>query len=194
MSKIQDRNESISCFMDGELDDHTAILDKLNQCNETKSCWQRYHLIRETLRDNGSVQLSEDFSSRVMQALANEPVILNPRFSRYRIPGAIRKHMLKPVAGLAIAASVAAATVVTMQAVYLPNAQTGFNVATTSSLHPIPDSSTDDASRLPIVVAADGQGDEHLNSYLLEHMEHSAAGGVQGMMPYVRLAGFENGQ
>jgi sigma-E factor negative regulatory protein RseA len=192
MNKTQDLSESLSCFMDGELNDHTAILDKLNHCNETKSCWFRYHVIRDTLRDSRPASLSSDFSTRVMQALANEPVILNPRFSRYGV--ALRKHMFKPVAGLAIAASVAAITVFTMQTFYRPDAQSGFNVASNAApVYSIPAASSDDTSRLP-VTASDKQYDDDLNSYLLEHMEHSEAGRVQSMMPYARLAGFEDSQ
>ena len=32
----------------------------------------------------------------------------------------------------------------------------------------------------------------NLDSYLLEHMEQSGSGSVQGMLPYVRLAGYDN--
>src|SRR5688572_25829901 len=137
MSKMQNLNESLSCFMDGELHDHTAILSKLKSCNETKSSWLRYHVIRDTLRDNRSVNLSTDFSSRVMRALESEPVIMSPRFSRYR--ASFRKHMFKPAAGLAIAASVAAITVFTMQTFYMPASQPGFNVAANvAPVQPIP--------------------------------------------------------
>jgi sigma-E factor negative regulatory protein RseA len=191
MSKMQDLNESLSCFMDGELHDHAAILSKLKNCNETKSSWLRYHLIRDTLRDSRSVNLSTDFSSRVMRALESEPIIISPRFSRYR--SGFRKHMFKPAAGLAIAASVAAITVFTMQTFYMPDSQPGFNVASNAvPLQPIPAAASPDDTRLPAVVAAE-RHDDDLNSYLLEHMEHSAAG-VQGMMPYVRLTGFEDSQ
>lgn len=191
MSKMQDLNESLSCFMDGELKDHTALLDKLKNSSETKASWFRYHVIRDTLRDSRSVNLSADFSSRVMQALESEPTIINPRFFRYQ--AAFRKRMLKPVAGLAIAASVAAITVFTMQTFYMPDSRTGLNVASSASpVQPIPTSSPDDP-HLAATVSAEKQHDDDLNSYLLEHMEHSAAG-VQGMMPYVRLAGFEDSQ
>jgi sigma-E factor negative regulatory protein RseA len=192
MNKTQDLSESLSCFMDGELSDHSAILDKLNHCNETKSCWFRYHVIRDTLRDSRPASLSADFSTRVMQALASEPTVLNPRFSHYR--ASFRRHMFKPVAGLAIAASVAAITVFTMQTFYMPDS--GLNVASnTSPAYTIAAASSDDtsATHLP-VTASDKQYDDDLNSYLLEHMEHSEAGSVQSMMPYVRLTGFEDSQ
>jgi sigma-E factor negative regulatory protein RseA len=190
MSKMQDFNESVSSFMDGEIDDHTSILDKLKSCNETKACWLRYHVIRDTLRDSRTVNLSPDFSSRVMSALESEPVVINPRFSRYRT--SFRRHMLKPVAGLAIAASVAAITVFTMQTFYMADSRSTFNVATNSAApaYPVATVSSDNS---PVSTVADQQQDDDLNSYLLEHMEHSD-GSVQGVMPYVRLAGFEDSQ
>lgn len=190
MRKMQDLNENLSSFMDGELGDHGAVLDKLKNCHETKACWLRYHVIRDTIRDSRSINLSADFSGRVMRALDNEPVIFNPRFSRYR--ASFRRHMFKPAAGLAIAASVAAITVFTMQTFYMPEA--GFEVASgTSPAYPVANVSSPNEFSVPRAATADRQSDDELNSYLLEHMEHSAAG-VQGMMPYVRLAGFEDNQ
>jgi negative regulator of sigma E activity len=191
MSKVRDSNESLSSFMDGELDDHAGMLDKLKNCDATKACWLRYHMIRDTLRDGRRpANLSADFSGRVMRALENEPVIMNPRFARYRA-ASFRRHMFKPAAGLAIAASVAAITVFGMRTFYMPDAQPDFNIAANSSspAHPLVVSSNEGA----ISRVADRPQDDDLNSYLLEHMEHSAAG-VQGMMPYVRLAGFEDSQ
>lgn len=192
MSKMQDFNESLSSFMDGELDDHAAVLEKLKNCEETKACWLRYHVIRDTLRDSRTFNFSADFSNRVMHALTNEPVIVNPRFARYR--ASLRRHLFKPAAGLAIAASVAAITVFTMQTFYMRDAQEGFNVASNPAApaYPIANVSPSD-SPVSHVAATERQHDDDLNSYLLEHMEHSAAG-VQGMMPYVRLAGFEDTQ
>lgn len=189
MSKVQDFNESLSSFMDGELAEHTPVLDKLKSCSETKACWVRYHIIRDTLRDSHPVTLSADFSSRVMRALESEPVIVSPRFAGYR--ASFRRHMFKPAAGLAIAASVAAITVFTMQTFYMQDPQTDFSVAANSAppAYPVTAASSEAVSSR----VADKPQDDDLNSYLLEHMEHSAAG-VQGMMPYVRLAGFEDSQ
>jgi sigma-E factor negative regulatory protein RseA len=186
MTKMQDLDENLSSFMDGELDDHRTVLDKLKNCAETKACWLRYHLIRDTIRDSRAINLSADFSGRVMRALDRDPVIINPRFSG----SSLRRRLFRPVAGLAIAASVAAVTVFTMRAFYMSEA--GFELA--SGTAPAAGvSSFKVAGGAPRVAAADRQNEEELNSYLLEHMEHSAAG-VQGMMPYVRLAGFEDSQ
>ena len=186
MSKMQDVNESLSSFMDGELGDNTAVLDKLKSCKETKACWLRYHMIRDTLRDSRPVNLSADFSSRVMNALESEPVIINPRFSRYR--ASFRRHLFKPAAGLAIAASVAAITVFTMQAFYMSGSHPAFNVAANPTpTYPVAAVSSNESR------VAEKQQDDDLNSYLIEHMEH-AGGSVQGVMPYVRLAGFEDNQ
>lgn len=189
MSKMQDFNESLSSFMDGELAEHTAILDRLKNCNETKACWLRYHMIRDALRDSHPVNLSADFSSRVMRALESEPVVINPRFARYR--ASFRRQMFKPAAGIAIAASVAAITVFTMQSFYMSDSRTDFNLAANSADTSYPVAVV--SSEAAISPVADKPQDDDLNSYLLEHMEHSAVG-VQGMMPYVRLTGFEDSQ
>jgi sigma-E factor negative regulatory protein RseA len=183
-SNEQSRHEFLSCLMDGELEKSKQTMEQLSRCGEAKSFWLRCHIIREAIRDSQPSLLSHNFSQRVMQALENEPVVFNPRAAR-------RLHVLKPIAGLAIAASVAAVTVFGIRAYYMPDdqqiGQLASNSAATSS-EPVMLAQSQTQPATP------SKYDDELNAYVLGHMEHAAAGRVQGMMPYVRLAEFEDSQ
>lgn len=214
MSDDLSQMERVSSFMDGEAGEVPEVL-----CtdNAAKGCWRRYHLIREVLRDSKPACLSGRFNARLMQALENEPVIMAPRLlkPRNRLPA----RLLKPAAGLAIAATVAAVAVVGFQNLgYPPGVVNQPRTAATDAgvendintgvatgggsrnvqLADAPASRPAPAVNQRTFVSAPGgtgeerQADDSLNGYLLEHMEQSTGGHAPGMLPYVRLAGYEN--
>lgn len=185
--------------MDGELKDIHAITNALGD-REVHACWQRYHMIRDILRDSRPVRLSNDFCLRLMETLENEPTVLSPRTLRSRkLP--FTSKILKPVAGLAIAASVATVTVFLLQNVYLSPTGEAFTVAVneprTDSANVVAVNQNPGGSAAGMAVPVDGQGaaieDDSLNAYLIRHMEYATAGG-SGMLPYVRLAGYDSSQ
>lgn len=185
----QSRTEQLSCFMDGETDGDLKQA-VAHRDEETRGCWRRYHLIRDVLRDAQPLKLSSGFCDRVMQALENEPVVFCPnRLVRSRLSA----KYLKPVAGLAIAASVAAVTVFSLQTLYLsPSSDAPLTVAAT-----VPQPATSASGNLTVVSGrADTRAseDDNLDTYLIGHMEHASAAGAQGIMPFVRLAGYERSQ
>ena len=70
--------DQLSALMDGELDiessEHLIISAKSG--GELKTTWATYHLIGDAMR--GEVPLRQDFTSRVMLALEEEPIVLAP--------------------------------------------------------------------------------------------------------------------
>ena len=90
--------DQLSAFMDGEFDIESAehLITSVKSGGELKSCWTQYHLIGDTLRGDfgrgdfekgdfeqgnlglGKVQMSHDFTARVMRALDSEPTVLLP--------------------------------------------------------------------------------------------------------------------
>lgn len=184
--------EQVSCCMDGEASDYVA---KLGRSKKSRDCWFRFHLIQSAMRGD-PVLLSTDFHNRVMQALENEPTVFAPRsVLPFRL--SVEKQYIKPIAGLAIAATVAAVTVLGFQNFYSPeqgpvilSAQSGDATATqvdyASADHLV-------SSEAEMILAGDAIGND-LDSYLVGHMEQSTGGGSsQGMLPYVRLAGYDDG-
>ena len=95
-----DKNEQLSALVDDELDHQTkSTIDKLIGNQELQDKWSRYNLIGDCLRGNLPEQISNNVASNVMQSLKDGPTILAPQKSS--------RSYIKPVAGFAIAATVA---------------------------------------------------------------------------------------
>ncbi|MBP2856134.1 anti-sigma-E factor RseA [Dickeya oryzae] len=68
------QKEKLSALMDGEAVDN-ALLGALSKDDALQQSWQRYHLVRDTLRGDISETLMQiDIASRVAAALEQEPV------------------------------------------------------------------------------------------------------------------------
>lgn len=129
-------DEKFSAAIDGELE-HSELNDtfrKICQDDELKDCWQRYHLIRDALQSNLPNKINFKFSQSVMAAIESEPTVLTPSsisneqsvfdkrlFKKQLTP------VMKRVAGLAIAASVAAIAVISVQSTQGPAFQSENN-------------------------------------------------------------------
>ena len=101
---MNDQNkERLSAFMDDEIDLDNDVLQQLKNSDEAKAVWARYHLIRDAMTQHLGEQVKVDLVDRVSSALIDEPVVLAPR----RQPKKLAK-VLKPVSGMAIAASIGA--------------------------------------------------------------------------------------
>jgi sigma-E factor negative regulatory protein RseA len=104
--------EQVSAFLDGELpsSETELLLKRLTRDVELRESFGRYALIGETLRGSSRVSLSRDFSLRVNRAIDGEPMTMTPPVARVA-----SARWWKPVAGAAVAASVAAVAVVALQ-------------------------------------------------------------------------------
>jgi len=104
-------NEQLSALIDGELPAaETALLMKrLEREPELRARLARYQACGATLR-GGQVEARADFSLRVSRALTAEPCHAAPARRARRGLG-----LLKPLAGLAVAATVAAAALITLE-------------------------------------------------------------------------------
>ncbi|ADM99582.1 anti-sigma-E factor RseA [Dickeya dadantii] len=73
------QKEKLSALMDGEAVD-SALLGALSKDDKLQQSWQRYHLVRDTLRGDVSETLMNiDIAARVAAALEQEPVQFNPK-------------------------------------------------------------------------------------------------------------------
>lgn len=160
--------EKLSALMDGELDDFetTAAFTRLRSSEEYRQHWHDYHLIGDALR--GSAQLHIDLTARVMETLADEPVILAPLSRNAQgKSGAPRT--------LALAASVAAITLVaTMVWSGRPGA-----VAEVAKI-PV-------AAQVPTQLAG-----ANLQAYLVAHQTHAPS--AQGAAHYIKTVSMESGE
>lgn len=104
--------EQVSACLDGELPERELPLlsKRLGHDAELKATLSRYALISETVRTGEAAQPSRDFAEAVMARIAAEPV--------GKVGGSISPRVmqrLRPVAGIGVAATVAALAVFSVQ-------------------------------------------------------------------------------
>ena len=73
----------LSALIDGELgiEDAEHVIKSVKSGGELSQCWSHYHLIGDAMRGDiggNDVNMSQGFSSRVMNALDNEPIVFAP--------------------------------------------------------------------------------------------------------------------
>jgi sigma-E factor negative regulatory protein RseA len=180
--------KSISALIDDELEvsELPELTRELATSEELRKLWGRYQLIGDAIRgeriDPGFLRLAD----RVRRTLADEPSVLAPGLS-----GEIRSHWLKPAAGLAIAASVAAGAVLLLSP-QLPDPalRTPAPVAGVSGVremaYPLRSGIGWDLGK-PAV-------ESKLNTYLVNHQRYAPAADMQGMLKYASFVGYDGGQ
>ncbi len=181
MKKI--KTEKLSLFVDGELETQEADALLSSMCREgnLKSCWHRYHLIGDALRNNLPQNTKHNLAERVSSALKDEPTLLCP-------PPLAASKPQKSFTGFAIAASVA---VVGFVAVSL----LGWNI--TQENQSLIAQQNEQKISVPTthIVAAEGpfsvnQIDPKLRSYMIDHANSTSLYNRPGLPPNVRVVTF----
>jgi len=175
--------EHLSSLMDGELSRETGLFltRRLSSDEEMCETWERYHLIRDCIRQPGSKQVVTGLSVKISDSLdaQDAPVVSPWRYNRW----------LKPVSGLAIAASVAVmAIVVTAPQPIVP----GGDDASLSASANQPFVSPNTLSMAPVSQAvsfspAQQTNTNRLNAYLLRHNQMARTAGRQGFVSFVPI-------
>ena len=196
-------NERLSAFVDGELEApaRDEIVDALYEDPELRRTWERFHLIGDAMRGTGPVPGADAIAQHLGATLAGESVVrLKPRARRSR---------LRPLAGLALAATIAGIAILGLhrldgggvQPPQIADASRSESATTVSSrvapgrsevrvASVVERSSGPEASRLQWSgVAPDAEA--RLNAYLVSHNEY-AGDGVRGVLPYVRIVGYQS--
>lgn len=176
--------EHLSSLMDGEINRDTGrfIIRRLGSDAEMRGTWARYHLVRDCLRFQEGSTSDRDFCAGVREALENEPAAsVRPiRAARW----------LKPVSGMAIAASVALMAIVTVGTG--PGALDGTAPgAVADSEIPAFVSPNGERRSLPVSQQASTAGitgnREKMNPYLLRHYQMSGSAGGKGFVTFVPI-------
>jgi len=162
--------EQLSACLDGELPEAELglLLKQLQRDSQLSESMSRYSLISEAIRGGQSVAASRGFADRIAAAIDAEPVIAVAVPSQ----GAMMRWM-RPAAGFAIAAGVAAVAVISLQPAGLdspPAAVVADNAAVVESQsapsYTVP-TNVDDASTAYIPAA-------RLTNYVVAHSEYSS--------------------
>ena len=178
------KHEKISALVDGEdIAGRAEVVDHLLKDEALRANWARYHLIADCLRGRLSGAIS-DVSKTVSHRLKDEPVIFSPAHKK--------SVNFKPLAGLAIAASVAVLAVLAVQmgdrAAPAPPAAA---IAATAG-PPASDPARSFTFEKPPLLPARAVADQRMKNYLVNHNEFRTNGGINGIPPYVRMVTFES--
>jgi sigma-E factor negative regulatory protein RseA len=179
----------LSALADGECDEleRVRILKTLRGSVELRKRWESIHTVRAVMRGMRSDLLSTEFAGNVSRAIDDEAHVLVPE--RPDGDTGATRNWRRSVAGLAIAASVAALSIAGLQTLQNETPETQEVVDGSTWIAP------------PRVQTAGANGtrwnvqraelEQRLNNYLLNHMEYATMGDMQGMLPYSRLAGYD---
>ncbi|MEN8761360.1 MAG: sigma-E factor negative regulatory protein [Thiogranum sp.] len=172
----------LSALVDDELDEaeRPLLLGRLQRDSNLREVLGRYQLISEVMRGAGQVA-TLGIADRVRQALEQDAALTGADK-----PNAGSLSWLKPVAGLAVAASVAVVAVLAVTSVREPAVETGARVASSQNVAPAVSGGEETWERIEPRI------DKRMSAYLVNHNEYAASRGVQGVMPYVRIVGYEN--
>ena len=207
----EDKLEGISALMDGELDsrERNIAIENIEVDPDTKLSWQRYHMIGDTMRNTMPATVKPDLATKLNEMLENEPAILAPKSSHRRRDKIISKDFTKPLAGLAVAASVTAVAIFSLQnsdqqvpgmdgsvaeiaaieSKLTPiDANIDFAPMTESSMTNVIPSTVRTVKYEPVENTLEAK---RLNSYILNHNQVNSRMGVQGVSPGARLVGHE---
>lgn len=174
MSK--ETHEHLSCLMDGELSQETALFvtRRMGSDKELGKNWERYHLIRDCIRRPGETRT---FAS-IQVDLEMDDTVEESRTQRTAV------SWLKPLAGMAVAAGVAAVAVLGVVGVNAPVDPTVPAVAQPfTSPNPL---GTLPVSQ-PVSYGAQSESAQQMNRYLLRHNQAAGRVGRQGFVSFVPI-------
>jgi negative regulator of sigma E activity len=106
-------NEQLSACLDGELPaaELDLLLKRLERNPELREALSRYTVLGEALRHTKPVVASRSFADKVLAAVDQEPAVAR---RRVRVPPVLVRS-LRPVAGVGVAATVAALAIFAVQ-------------------------------------------------------------------------------
>jgi sigma-E factor negative regulatory protein RseA len=177
--------EQLSACLDGELSEGELdlLLKQVSRDPQLRTSLGRYALIGETLRAKGPIAAPADFSKRIAAAIAAEPAaaIEQPAIAspaRKVNPAAVR--WLRPAAGVAVAAGVAALAIFTLQepqpaqpTTYVADAASTASPSSTDAASYIVPASTDSSAFVPAA---------RLTNYVVAHSEYSSPLGRRSVL------------
>jgi sigma-E factor negative regulatory protein RseA len=175
-------NEQLSALVDGEHEraELELLLRRMSGDSSLLNRWERFHMVSDTIRQHLPETITVGFAQQVMAAIDNEssiPVTPAQAVSRLAAP------WLKPVIGFALAASVATVAVLSFD----PDGPSPGN----SQPLALSDPGAGFAMLVDYPFADEPGVDQRLSAYLVNHSEYVSMNGVNGVIPYVRMVGYQ---
>lgn len=194
------RKEKISAFLDDDMHRDELMSFSLSAESDDAKVALRYQMVGDALRGEMSDSSFVDVSSAVREALADENIAdqmaTKPETSSSKQVSTKSGFFdlsawFKPVAGMAVAASVAVVMVVT---VTQQDTTEIAPVATKIEVQPAVQLAVDDKAtgQNPASSHTVGNKDTDLDPYINQHLEFATQDTLQGRLPYVRAVSFES--
>jgi negative regulator of sigma E activity len=192
---MNEDKEKISAWLDDAIEYNEAESLQSEQGVQAFSTAARYQLIGDAVRGKVTDASMIDISASVREAISREPefapVARSARQPQHQSHGKVKPlfdfgSWLRPVGGLAVAATVAMVMVVTLTD---QQTETGSGIVANVAQQPVQAMPVNNAmpvyAKPGIAIPA-----VNLNSYVTEHSEYAAQGTVQGMVPYARSVSY----
>ena len=199
---MSQRDEQLSALLDNAMDEkelHQFMQDLKQDPLDEAERFHRYQMIGDSLRDDLTQASFIDVSAAVHRAVTQEApldTMVSSSTKRFDLSA-----WFKPLTGMAVAASVAMATVVTVRLVdseVSTSTQSMANVNQPSAIK-----STNVAPVNPVIaqqiraVSTDANqqqplSNKQLNDYMMDHSGYAGESTMQGMIPYVRIVIFDD--
>ncbi len=177
--------EHLSSLMDGEISREGGMFLTRRLASDDALCdtWERYHLIRDCIRQPGSKQYVSGLSASLTASLEAEQAPSQPALQG--------KRWLRPVTGLAIAASVALmAIVVTSPQPGMAPGEVGDSAFSKPANQPFVSPNTMPLAPMsqPVSYSPSNRVNRaRLNAYLLRHNQMARTAGRQGFVSFVPI-------
>lgn len=171
--------ERVSALIDGELEkaDALRLLGEVADDPELRRAWEQYYLISDAVHGRAAADIpAAALFERVRLGIQAEPTL-------YRL-SVFRATALRPLAGLALAASVAVVAVLGVRS-YMPD--TGLGAVTVAQRETPP------ALSLASGRNQGGVFDPRLSRYMVNHSER-AGHNMHGVLPYARIVAQDAGR
>ncbi|MCB1761770.1 MAG: sigma-E factor negative regulatory protein [Gammaproteobacteria bacterium] len=179
-------NERLSALIDNELSsaETAETLSRMKRSAELRGAWDRYHLIGDSIRGEGVRTARGGIAEAVRERISSEPTVIGKSIPINRVKTGDR--FVRPLAGAAIAASVAAVAVFTLPGLkWDAPATTPVQISKSTSprTYIIPTGTRWKNLSQPKL-------ESKLNRFLENHSEYASAGGM-GVVPYSSFVSFD---
>jgi len=182
--------DQLSAVIDNE-ESHQVMLQvshSISRDEEVRRTLLRYQMIGDSLRGEEITPCSADLVMAVSRRLESEPTVLAPPVQE---PG--RNRWVQPLAGAAIAASVAAAGIILAPQFInkgaVPDDKGSFQVVA-QPIGPVAQNPAPIAHKEMRWKTVDGHGEPRLDRYLQQHSHYATQNGLQSMIPYTTLVSY----
>ncbi|TVR63451.1 MAG: hypothetical protein EA420_07415 [Candidatus Competibacteraceae bacterium] len=176
----------LSAMVDDELGlpEMDLALRRLSRDHELQDCWERYHLISDVMQSHLPDALDLDFAARIRRAVEADPL---PRPTAKPLPA-----WYKPVTGFGLAASVVLVALLGLKQGQIdPASPPEAHLAAAPAVPAALPATARVVALNPQIDDSNQPVEARLSPYLVNHNGYASMNSMHGMLPYVRMVGYQ---